>query len=250
MYTSVPAVQSEFDVIIPGLNGINAFRCETGEAPIPEVITNTMQFCGQPMTLPTDKKKVSGAISLTLQEDWSFSTLRILRSLFPHFGKSNVGGNPELHDIRVKLSSRFPVTTAIEAAPDLINNPHVNISEIPDGSVWFRYKNAFLQNIQPLRLDWSKPEAPIKWQIVFTYNCVEIIDDREKLYEKVMGLLGKKQEDLQKKTHMKMAAEGSLLASAEYLTIAEINSRLGAVGRLFTDTLSTVGYGKGISNVI
>lgn len=221
-YATVPATTCKFSVLMDNLEGMSLLRCEAAEFHNPEVITNSMTFSGQTMTMPTNKIKVPGTLTLVFQEDWAFSTFRCLLAMYPHFNNSlSPHADPEYSDITVMVAPTYG-GIAMEALANLNN----------------RFGKCFIKSIQPVKLDWAKPTDALKWQVTFQYNTIETKDN--------IGMLAKTVIDKNNKVKAFTSILGSTAvaqleiaaASAVYLSVAEINSRLGSVGSTLTSLAS------------
>lgn len=221
-YATVPATTCKFSVLMDNLEGMSLLRCEAAEFHNPEVVTNSMTFSGQTITLPTNKIKVPGTLSLIFQEDWAFSTYRCLMAMYPHFNNSiKPHTNPEMSNITVMLAPTYG-GSALEAFASLNN----------------RFGSCFIRAIQPVKVDWSKPTEMLKWQVTFQYNTLETKDNIGLLAKAAINKSNKVKAFTDKLSATALAQLEIAATSAVYLSVAEINSCLGAVGRALTSVAS------------
>ena len=144
---SAPKTQDKFYVQLPGSTK-SLFRVSSTSLPYSSRAEGVITFLGRKVFIPTIKE-VEGEWSCVLEEDVALGTGAMISALERRVGTFNKYLSDSLN---IFVTDQF---TGL----------------VPQLAVTLKY--VWLKRVDPVQLDWSKPDQPIKYKLTFKYSALK-----------------------------------------------------------------------------
>lgn len=140
-----PKTLDKFYIMVPG-NSQSLLRVSAASLPFTSRGEGVIYYLGRPLFIP-NSKEVDGDWTCIYEEDLALTGIMTIssveRRIQSYFFKPG--------DIQIFLTDQV---TGV----------------IPQQSVLLRY--AWLKKVEPLQLDWSKPDQSARWRLTFRYSAI------------------------------------------------------------------------------
>lgn len=145
----IPKTLEKFYILLPN-NNHSMLYVSAASFPFQRHTEGKISFLGRSISLPTSKE-VDGTWTCDYEENFALTGAMTISDLERQINETYIAKNSY---IKVVLTDQFT-------------------GMIPQQMV--RLNHAWLQSVEPLRLDWSKPTEVVKWRLTFKYSSLKRI---------------------------------------------------------------------------